>query len=165
MFRKLLPILMVLFVGCTTIHENFQYGGSDKNFKEGVEVYYQLEISQIIKVKREDELMDTVFVKPMPINKPFKVEENVNGLAIGLYIKNTKKKKFEVWERYELFYGNDTEPYYIQRKLESSGLPDTVLSIRLPRERGTRVNYNVEVVSESGANLFTIGEIRYSMWE
>lgn len=156
---------MVLFVGCTTIHENFQYGGSDKNFKEGIEIYYQLEISQIIKVEKEDKLVDTVFVKPVPIDEPFKVEENVNGLAMGLYVKNTRDIKFEVWERYELFYGKNTEPYYISRKLEKSRLPDTVLSIRLPREHGIRVIYNVDVVSESGANLFTIGEIRYSTWE
>jgi hypothetical protein len=154
---------MVLFVGCSTLHESFKYGGSEDNFKEGVSIYYQLEISKIIKVKRGDETVDVLEVKPVPIGKEFDVDDQVNGLALGVYVKNTREKEVEVWERFELYYGKDTEPYYISRKLEKSRLPDMVRTINLPRKEGSIVVYRVEVVDGSGYNLFTIGDIKYSV--
>ena len=164
--RKLLPLLLffILMVGCTTTRESFKYGGMEEDFSNGVTVFYQLEISFTQKMKNnEGEVKEVTVVKPMPIGKKINLPKTTNGLVLGLYIKNTKDVNYEVWEHYEVFYNKNTEPYYIKRRLEKSRLPDMVQSINLPRQNGSEVVYKVEVVSDGGVNLFTIGDVKYSV--
>ncbi len=158
--KKLLPLLLfiVLMVGCSTT-ESFKYGGMEENFSTGISVYYQLELSHTEKVKGKE----VTFVNPMPIGKEIKLPKTTNGLALGIYVKNTKDVSYEVWESYEVLYGKSTEPYYIKRRLKKSRLPDMVQSIYLPLQNGTKVIYKVEIMSEGGVNLFTIDNVKYSV--
>ena len=144
-------------MGCTTVHESFKYGGAEEDMVNGMSIYHQLELSYVENVKGKD----LVITKPMPLGERFVLPESTNGLAIGVYVKNTKEVQYEIWEVYELLYDNNTEPYYIRRKLEKSRLPDMVRSVILPRHTGSEVIYKVEIVSEGGEKLFTIGDVKY----
>jgi len=158
--KKLLPLLLViLMVGCASVHESFKYGGMEEDFTSGISVFYQLEISYTEKVKGKE----ITLVRPMPMGKEIQLPKTTNGLALGLYVKNTNDLEFEVWEHYEVLYDKNTEPYYIKRRLEKSRLPDMVRTINLPRQIGSEVVYKVEIVSSGGVNLFTIGEVKYSV--
>lgn len=155
--KRILPFLLILLLGCTTVHENFKYGGAEEDMTNGMSIYHQLELSYVENVKGKD----LVIVKPMPLDKRFVLPESTNGLAIGVYVKNTREVSYEIWENYEILYDNNTEPYYIKRKLENSRLPDMVRSVILPRYSGTEVIYTVEIVSEGGQRLFVIGDVKY----
>lgn len=144
-------------MGCTTVHESFKYGGAEENMVNGMSIYHQLEMSYVENVKGKS----IVIVTPMRLDERFVLPESTNGLAIGVYVKNTKEVEYEIWENYEVLYDNNTEPYYIKRKLEKSRLPDMVRSVILPRQPGSEVIYKVEIVSRGGERLFVIGDVKY----
>lgn len=160
MLKRLLPLVLFLAFlgGCATVHESFQYSDSNTNFNNGMTIYYQIEMSYIDTVK-DKEVMQVVQV---PINKEFKVHEKANGLAMGIYIKNTKDLKYFLLEEFSVLHNGEDEPYEIKHKMKTSSLPEKVYSIKLPISDGEKVRYAVKVMSEGGAELFRIGDVIYT---
>ena len=159
--KRFLPLILIvsMLIGCATTHEEFTYGGVEEDMRNGLSVYYQLELSYIEDVEGKSVIVS----KPIPIDSSFIIPETTNGLAFGLYIKNSKEINYEIWEEYEVLQDKNTEPYYIKRRLNKSRLPDMVLSINLPRQKGTEVVYKVRIVSDGGVTLFSIGNAKYSV--